>query len=338
MACFFPKRSSFVPIRGLVFAILGGFFLPSHGWAQDVPHVDEELPTYRMTPGPTGLVKTVGSDTMNTLMLEWTESFKSHYRGVRTEVEGQGSSKAMPSLIEGASSFGPMSRELKASEIEEFESRFGYKPTVLPVGIDLVAIFVHRDCPLESISLDQIDAIFSATRRRGHPAIRTWGDLGLEGDWSKQPIMLLGRNAASGTYGFFKDHVLNEGDFLNTVMEQPGSTAVVASISENRYAMGYSGIGFRTSAVKALTISERKIDRPIEPTEENALQGSYPLVRYLYLALNYKPKSRLDPLRREFIRFVYSQEGQGIVHKDGYLPVNATIAKESLASVGIASH
>ncbi len=299
--------------------------------------LDPRLPPYQVSHGPTGLVRSVGSDTMITLMLSWSERFKSYYRGVRTEIEGQGSSKAMPSLIEGSSSFGPMSRPLKLSEIEEFENRFGYKPTLLPVGIDLVGLLVHRDCPLESISLEQIDAIFSNTRRRGHPAIATWGDLGLSGEWAREPIVLYGRNAASGTYGFFKDRVLNEGDFQPKVLEQPGSSAVVAAIAGNRFAMGYSGMGGNTDLVKPLMISERNGTSGISPSEDNALDGTYPLARYLFLAINHKPNSRLDPTRREFLKFIYSRDGQRLVLVDGYLPINAVIAEEALKEVGIVS-
>ena len=297
--------------------------------------IDPALRKYQVAHGPTGLVRSVGSDTMVSLMHLWTEKFKSYYRGVRTEVEGQGSAKAMPALIEGTSSFGPMSRPLKFSEIEELEDRFGYKPTVLPVGIDLVGLFVHRDCPLEAISLDQADAIFSSTRRRGHPPIMTWGELGLVGEWAKEPIVLYGRNAASGTYGFFKDQVLNEGDFRPDVLEQPGSSALISAIGGNRFAMGYSGMGGISDGVKALMISERKGATGIRPSHDNALNGTYPLARYLFLTINHKPNSRLDPTRREFLRFVYSQDGQALVVQDGYLPINAIVADDALNDVGI---
>jgi len=302
---------------------------------RDEKPLDLELPAYKVNHGPTGLVRSVGSDTMISLMHLWTERFKSYYRGVRAEVEGQGSSKAMPALIEGSSSFGPMSRPLKLSEIEEFENRFGYKPTVLPVGIDLVGLFVHRDCPLESISLEQMDAIFSSTRRRGHSPISTWGDLGLSGEWAKEPIILYGRNAASGTYGFFKDRVLNEGDFQPKVLEQSGSSAVISAIAENRFAMGYSGMGSNNDAVKTLMISERKGSIGVRPSQDNALDGSYPLARYLFLAINYKPNSRLDPTRREFLKFIYSRDGQALVVQDGYLPINAVVADQALNEIGI---
>jgi len=297
--------------------------------------VDPKLPSYKSVPGLSGQIKSVGSDSMNSLMLLWTEKFKEYYKGVRTEVEGQGSSKAMPALIEGASSFGPMSRDAKPNEIADFQKKYGYKPVLLPTSIDLLAVYVHRDNPLESIRMDQLDSIFSSTRKLGGEAVDRWGQLGLTGDYAKEPIALFGRNAASGTYGFFKEKTLGNGDFNDQVNEQPGSTAVIQSVGENRFAMGYSGIGYKTSSVKALKLSAKKGDAAIEPTEENAYSGNYPLARYLYLVVNYKPTSKLEPLRREFIKFVFSKEGQQLAVKDGYFPVDAKTAARALKMVGI---
>jgi phosphate transport system substrate-binding protein len=297
--------------------------------------VDPALPSYKPVAGLSGQVKSVGSDSMNNLMLLWTEKFKEYYKGVRAEVEGQGSSKAMPALIEGAASFGPMSRDAKSNEIADFEKKYGYKPVLLPTSIDLLAVYVHRDNPLESVSIDQLDAIFSSTRKLGGEAIERWGQLELEGDYQNETIALYGRNAASGTYGFFKEKALGNGDFRDQVNEQPGSTAVIQSIGENRFAMGYSGIGYKTSAVKALKLAPKKGEPAIEPSDENAYNGKYPLGRYLFLAVNYKPTSKLEPLRREFVKFVFSKEGQELAAKDGYFPVDAKTAAKALKMVGI---
>jgi len=297
--------------------------------------IDPKLPSYKAVAGLSGQIKSVGSDSMNSLMLLWTEKFKEYYKGVRTEVEGQGSSKAMPALIEGAASFGPMSRDAKPNEIADFEKKYGYKPVLLPTSIDLLAVYVHRDNPLESISLDQADAIFSSTRKRGGDTIERWGQLGLVGDYEKEPIALFGRNAASGTYGFFKEKALGNGDYRDQVNEQPGSTAVIQSVGENRFAMGYSGIGYKTSSVKALKLAPKANEPAVEPSEENAYNGKYPLGRYLFLVVNYKPTSKLEPVRKEFIKFVFSKEGQELASKDGYFPLDAKTASKALKMVGI---
>ena len=314
-------------------SILLVVLISNHTFAQ--AKVDSKLPSYKAAAGLSGQIKSVGSDSMNSLMTQWTEKFKEYYKGVRTEVEGQGSSKAMPALIEGAASFGPMSRDAKSNEVADFEKKFGYKPVLLPTSIDLLAVYVNRNNPLESLTIEQLDSIFSSTRKLGGEAIDKWGQLGRTGDYENEAIALFGRNAASGTYGFFKEKAMGNGDFRDRVNEQPGSTAVIASVGENRFAMGYSGIGLRTEAVKPLALSPKKGEPAIEPTEENAYTGKYPLARYLFIAVNYKPTSKLEPLRKEFIKFIFSKEGQEIAVKDGYFPVDAKTATKALKMVGI---
>ena len=327
-------KSSFPKPRLLLFAIcMLTWFSVEMGLAQG--KVDANLPKYKLAAGLSGQIKSVGSDSMNSLMTQWTEKFKEYYKGVRTEVEGQGSSKAMPALIEGAASFGPMSRDAKANEIADFEKKYGYKPVLLPTSIDLLAVYVNRDNPLKSLSMEQVDAIFSSTRKLGGDSIDNWGQVSLKGDYENEAIALFGRNAASGTYGFFKEKAMGNGDFRDRVNEQPGSTAVIASVGENRFAMGYSGIGYKTEAVKPLALSLKKGELAIEPTEENAYNGKYPLGRFLYLAVNYKPTSKMEPLRKEFIKFVFSKEGQEIAVKDGYFPVDAKTAAKAMKLVGI---
>lgn len=297
--------------------------------------VDPKLPSYKPVPGLSGQIKSVGSDSMNPLMLLWTEKFKEYYKGVRTEVEGQGSSKAMPALIEGAASFGPMSRDAKPNEIADFEKKYGYKPVLLPTSIDLLAVYVHRDNPLTEISIPEIDAIFSSTRKQGHDEITKWGQLGLTGPFENEAITIFSRNAASGTYGFFKEKALGNGDYRSTVNEQQGSTSVISGVGGNKFAIGYSGIGFKTAEVKALALSPKKGEPAIEPNAENAYSGKYPLARFLYLAVNVKPKTKLDPVRREFIKFVLSKEGQELAVKEGSFPVDAKTATNALNLVGI---
>jgi phosphate transport system substrate-binding protein len=297
--------------------------------------VDPALKPYRAVPGVSGQLKSVGSDSMNPLMLLWTEKFKGYYKGVRTEVEGQGSSKAMPALIEGASSFGPMSRDAKSNEIADFEKKFGYKPMMIPTAIDLLAVYVHRDNPLTEITLPQLDSIFSSTRKLGGDPIDQWGDLGLTGKYETANVAMFGRNAASGTYGFFKEKVLGNGDYGDLVNEQPGSTAVIQSVGENPFAIGYSGVGFKTASVKTLSLATKPGQKAFPPTSEHAYSGDYPLARYLYLAINHKPGSKLDPVRREFLRFIFSQEGQELVIKEGSFPIDAPTAAKALKLLGI---
>lgn len=305
------------------------------GAVQAQVKVDPAIPAYKPTTGVTGNIKSIGSDTMNNLMALWVEGFKKHYPNVSIEVEGKGSSTAPPALIAGTAQFGPMSRPMKQAEIDQFEQKFGYKPTALPTSIDMLAVYVHKDNPIKSLSLQQLDAIFSKSRKGGYEKdIKTWGDLGLTGEWASKPISLYGRNSASGTYGFFKEHVLLNGDYKDSVKEQPGSSAVVQGVASDKFAMGYSGIGYKTPDVLAVPLAKNATAKPITADAANAFTGEYPLSRFLFVYVNYKPQSELDPLRREFIKYIFSKDGQQDVVKDGYFPVTGLIASKALKSVG----
>lgn len=298
--------------------------------------VDSGLPDYKPVSGVSGNIKSVGSDTMNNLMALWAEGFKKFYPNVEVEIEGKGSATAPPALIAGAATFGPMSREMKKAEIDAFKQKFGYVPVALPTSLDMLAVYVHKDNPLgkKGFTLEQLDAIFSKTRKRGiRDDIRTWGDLGLTGKYADEPIRLYGRNAASGTYAYFKEHVLQNGDYKDSVKEQPGSSAVVQSVAKDEFGIGYSGIGYKTADVQAVPLAKKAGASVVAPTVKNI--ADYPLARYLYVYVNYKPKTSLDPLRREFIRYVFSKQGQMAVIKDGYLPLGADEAAEALRSVGL---
>ena len=299
--------------------------------------VDPALPSYTPVQGVSGNLKSVGSDTMNNEMTLWAEGFLGFYPNVQIEIEGKGSSTAPVALIAGTAHFGPMSREMKAKEIDDFEKRYGYKPTGLPTSIDMLAVYVHKDNPIKGLTLQQVDAIFSKNRKGGYPKdILTWGDLGLTGEWASKPISLYGRNAASGTYGYFKERALFGGDYKDSVKEQPGSSSVVQGVATDKYAIGYSGIGYKTADVRAVPLAAKEGDRFVDAAPENAYTGEYPLARFLYVYVNKKPGTPLDPLRREFVRYVFSRQGQEAVVKDGYYPVPARLAAQQLAAMDIA--
>lgn len=318
----------------LALAALG---LAGTAGAQTV-EVDPKLPVYKPTQaGVSGNIVSVGSDTMNNLMTLWAEGFRRMYPNVQVEIEGKGSSTAPPALIKGKSTFGPMSRQMKAAEIDEFKKAYGYAPTALPTSIDMLAVYVHKDNPLRGLTLQQVDAIFSSTRNGGHKSdVRTWGDLGLTGEWKNKPISLYGRNAASGTYGYFKKHALFKGDFKASVKEQPGSSSVVQGVATDKYGIGYSGIGYKTADVRAVPLATDSDMDPVEAVAANAYTGEYPLARFLYTYVNYRPGTRLEPLRAEFLKYALSKQGQEDVVKDGYYPITAAIATDALRKVGIA--
>ena len=291
--------------------------------------VDSAIGPYAKVGGVSGNLNSIGSDTLNNLMTLWAEGFKQAYPNVRIQIEGKGSSTAPPALISGTAQVGPMSRAMKPTELDEFEKKFGYPPTKVRVAIDALAVYVNKDNPLEKLSMAQVDAIFSKTRSCGGTAdIGTWGALGLEGTWAKQPISLYGRNSASGTYGFFKEHALCNGDFKDTVKEQPGSASVVQGVAEDKAGIGYSGIGYKTSGVKALALAAKDGEPFISTDAENVYSGKYPLARFLYVYVNQPPNQPADPLVKQFLLYVLSQQGQQVVVKDGYLPLTPKMIEQ----------
>jgi phosphate transport system substrate-binding protein len=315
--------------------IAGSAFVAQSAVAQAVK-VDPALPTYQKASGVSGNFTSVGSDTLNNLMTLWAEAYKRNYPNVNIQIQGAGSSTAPPALIEGAANFGPMSRLMTAKEIEAFEKKFGYKPTPVPAAIDALAVYVNKDNPIKGLSLPQVDAIMSATRKCGAPAdVTTWGQAGMSGEWASRPIALYGRNSVSGTYGYFKSKALCKGDFKRNVAEQPGSASVVQSVTGQIGAIGYSGIGYKTSGVRALPLSKKDGEAFIEPDAANAIDGTYPLARVLYFYVNKRPNQPLAPLEREFVKLVLSKQGQEVVIKDGFVPLPAALAAKALADLGI---
>lgn len=317
------------PLTAVALALaLGGTTARAEG-------VDPAIPDYQKVSGISGNLSSVGSDTLANLVTLWAESYKRQYPNLNIQIQAAGSSTAPPALTEGTASIGPMSRKMKDAELQAFEQRFGYQPTAVPVAIDALAIFVNKDNPLRQLTLEQVDAIFSSTRLCGGPReIKTWGDLGLTGDWAKRPIQRFGRNAVSGTYGYFKEAALCRGDFRANVNEQPGSASVVQAISQSLGGIGYSGIGYQTASVHTLALARQGTTDYVEDNQENTLSGRYPLARYLYVYVNKAPNRPLNPLEGEFLRLILSRNGQEAVVKDGYIPLPAPVVQQALKTLG----
>ncbi|HEX9809625.1 MAG TPA: phosphate ABC transporter substrate-binding protein PstS family protein [Alphaproteobacteria bacterium] len=298
--------------------------------------LDPKLPAYKPVSGVSGNLKSIGSDTLNNLMALWAEGFNAKYPNVKIEIEGKGSSTAPPALIAGTSHFGPMSRPMKGAEIDQFEKKYGFKPTAIRSSVDALAVFVHKDNPIKCLTMQQVDAVFSKTRRGGlDNSVATWGPLGLAGEWASKPIALYGRNSASGTYGYFKDVALFKGDYKDEVREQPGSSSVVQGVASDKFAIGYSGVGYKTADVRTVPLAAKAGGTCYDATADNAYTGNFPLARFLYIYVNINPNQKLDPLRAEFIKYVYSKDGQTAVVKDGYFPVTNAVREADLKAMGL---
>ncbi|AMR65048.1 PstS family phosphate ABC transporter substrate-binding protein [Aquipseudomonas alcaligenes] len=304
------------------------------GAASAFAAVDPSIPGYEKTSGVSGNLSSVGSDSLANLMTLWAEEYKKAYPNVNIQIQAAGSSTAPPALTEGTANLGPMSRAMKDNELQAFEAKYGYKPTAVPVAIDALAVFVHKDNPIKQLTMQQVDGIFSATKLCGGSDISKWGDLGLTGEWADKPVQLFGRNSVSGTYGYFKEEGLCKGDFKANVNEQPGSASVVQSISSTVNAIGYSGIGYRTASVRAVPLVNKKGEVE-EANETNALSGKYPLARFFYVYVNKAPNKPLSPLEAEFVKLVLSQQGQQVVVKDGYIPLPAKVIEKTKKELGL---
>lgn len=300
---------------------------------KEVQKVDSALPDYQKASGISGNLSSVGSDTLANLMTMWAEEFKREYPNVNIQIQAAGSSTAPPALTEGTSNLGPMSREMKDEEIAAFEDKYGYKPTAIPVAIDALGVLVNKNNPIKGLTVAQVDAIFSSTRKCGAEAdIEDWGAAGVDA-WKGKTIQLYGRNSVSGTYGYFKEHALCKGDFKSNVNEQPGSASVVQSVTSSENGVGYSGIGYTTSGIRLVPLAKKAGDPFVEATPENAISGKYPLTRYLYVYVNKKPNEALAPLELEFVKMVLSKKGQQVVIKDGYVPLPAKVVEKALGNL-----
>jgi phosphate transport system substrate-binding protein len=303
------------------------------GAASAVQTVDAGIPDYQKASGIAGNLSSVGSDTLANLMTLWAEEFSRQYPTVNVQIQAAGSSTAPPALTEGTSNLGPMSREMKDDELEAFEDKYGYKPTAVPVAIDALAVMVNKDNPIKGLTIPQVDAIFSSTLNCGYANdIETWGDAGVS-VWGSKSIQLYGRNSVSGTYGYFKENALCKGDFKSNVNEQPGSASVVQSVTTSKNGIGYSGMGYTTSGVRMVPLAKKEGQPFIEPTPANAISGTYPLTRYLYVYVNKKPNAPLPPLESEFMKMVLSKAGQEVVIKDGYIPLPAGVVSRVLGTL-----
>ena len=303
------------------------------GTAGAVQTVDAGIPDYQKASGIAGNLSSVGSDTLANLMTLWAEEFNREYPNVNIQIQAAGSSTAPPALTEGTSNLGPMSREMKDDELEAFEDKYGYKPIAVPVAIDALAVMVNKDNPIKGLTVPQVDAIFSSTRKCGHETdIQTWGEAGVAA-WGSKSIQLYGRNSVSGTYGYFKENALCKGDFKNNVNEQPGSASVVQSVTSSKNGIGYSGMGYSTSGIRMVPLAKKAGQPFVEATPENAITGAYPLTRYLYVYVNKKPNQPLAPLENEFMKMVLSKTGQQVVIKDGYIPLPAKVVEKVLATL-----
>ena len=298
--------------------------------------VDPHFPPYKPVPLDSVQIKSVGSDTLGDLMRNWAGDFSKLNPNVKIDVESKGSNTAPAALLDGASQLGPMSRPMRSEEYEPFEKKYGYHPVSFPVAVDALAVYVNKENPIECLTIDQLGQIFSQYRYFGKSDVKTWGDAGLTGDWATHPISLFGRNSASGTYDVFVEEVLRHQDFKDAVKEQPGSAEVVKMVAADKYAIGYSGIGYLTEGVRTVPLAATP-GECYDTSPASTYSGKYPLARYLYLYLNKAPGKALDPAILEFAKFILSRDGQTETIKSRFYPITEPVRSQALQALGLPS-
>jgi phosphate transport system substrate-binding protein len=305
------------------------------------PVVDSSIANYLPKPGVSGAIVIAGSDTMQPIIVKAAAAFRLFQSGIKIAVQGGGSDAALRQFIQDQSTIRrgdanprghqvsgsvdllASSRPLTSEERQDFKARYGFEPTEIPIALDAIAIYVNHQNPLLSLTLEQVDALFSDSRKRGASEdITTWGQLGLQGDWKHQPVRLYGRDKRSGTRTLFIHTALLDGTLKPHVKEEPGPAMEILDISRDQLGIGYAGIGFQASTVRILPIAPRTGDTPIVPSAETAADGSYPMTRSLYLYAKRTAKGDLEPAVAEFLHFMNSREGQDMIARAGVYPLS----------------
>ncbi len=291
------------------------------------PVKEVTLPAYAAERPVAGELKSVGSDSMEPLMALWGEDFKKFHPRVSALFICKGSATAPKALIDGSALMGQMSREMNEQEVAAFQAKFGYAPTRIPVAVDALVVYVNANNPIKQLHMEDIDAIFSTTRKSGAKTdLVRWGDLGLGGDWKQRDIQAYGRDENSGTRAFFKEHVMKKGEFKPSVKAFADQFAVVEAPAVDGGGISYGPLQYANRMVKGVPLASFGTDRFIEPTLENIQKATYPLTRFLYIYVNKAPGKALDPVVREFVRFVLSREGQAGVASFGAVAIPGDFA------------
>jgi phosphate transport system substrate-binding protein len=302
--------------------------------------VDTALPSYRAT-GVKGALKIVGPEWLARPVKAVAEGFIKLEPGANIEIAALSDEEARRALPTAAPVVIRYDEFLNASELAEFKKAHGYEPLAVRFaeghfertdGPTAVAVFVPKDNPLDKLTLAQLDAIFSQTRRRGYPEdLTTWGQLGLTGEWADKPIHLYGRNVGHHVYLYFEDRVLKGGAHKTTYQGKEPSPAAIAAIAGDRYGIGYVSMGRATPEVRKVALAETEQGPYVLPEPETVANGTYPLVRYLWMFVDRARGKPVDPVAKAFLQFAWSREGQEIALQQGYVPIRAKALEEERA-------
>jgi phosphate transport system substrate-binding protein len=294
-------------------------------------------------------INLVGADVMDEICLGWAKIYREAYPRLSVTLDLRASGAGAPGLISGKGDLAPVGREMLPAEEKAFVDKFGYEPFRIRVATGSVGslgktatsiVLVDKDNPIKGLSLAQLDAIYSTTRKRGDADIKTWGDLGLSGDWATRPIHKYGLKSPNGIEWFFKIEVMQMGDYKNDIEFVKGRgfthafNVAAEDMAQHPGGITYALLANVTPNVKVVPLSAKDGGPYLAPTLENVYAHKYPLSRYVYLYVNRKPGTALEPKVKEFLKMVLSRQGQDVVAKEGvYIPLLPEVVKEELAKL-----
>ena len=298
--------------------------------------LDPNLPYYRPVEKLSGELKLGGSNTLSHIATVWIDSFTQFYPDVKITIDVNGSRQAVKDVKAGKTQIGLLSRTVHREEVEDFSKAFGYGPTVLTPCMERTGIFVHKDNPIKSLTLAQLDAIYSDDCRRGaEKPCRTWGQLGLTGAWASKPIVAHGRTKDTGSQVFIQQSVMLGAKMRSDLKAHKGNVEMLQAVTQDPNSVGFSGLSYATSDVKAVPLGFSEQEGFVAIDSPEADRGRYPLVRRLQLVVNHNPEKELPALQQEFIKYVFSRLGQEDVVKAGFQAIPARPAHVALDAVGL---
>ena len=301
------RRRGLAPARALLALALLGLAAPPARAEEAVPQ---------------RVLRAVGSDVLAPLVQRWAHALESAQPGLHVEVLGPGSQAAPAALVRGEAELGPMGRPLTSDERAAFESRFGYPPTVVPVAVGALFVLVAKSNPLPSLTVEQLDAIYSRERSCGAPApLQRWSELGVARPRVDDRIVPCGRDRRSGTREFFRWYGLCQGEFGDDVLEQPGARSLERAVAEGFCGIGYGGLPAAEPDVRAVPLAGHADEAPVAPTPEAIATRRYPLAQELYVVLDVPPGGAPGPDAAAFLRVALSLEGQAMAREFDLLPL-----------------
>jgi phosphate transport system substrate-binding protein len=325
---------------------------PSHALKYAAPEhelkVDPSIPSWQ--PGevksePEEELAIVGADIMDEVVLEWTKIYRKQYPRLSVTLDLRASGTGVPGLA-GKGHIGPVGREAFATELKQFTDKFGYAPLEIRVATGSVGslgktassiVLVDKDNPLDCIGMDQLDAVYSKTRKRGFKEVSSWGDLGLTGEWASRPIKLYGLKPVNGIEQYVKSVVMLGGDYKDGIEFVKGKgfthafTVAAEDMAKKPGGLTYALLANQTPNTKVLKLSEKAGGECYAPTVANVYPHKYPLSRYIYIYVNKPPGKPLEPKVKEFLKLVLSREGQDVVAKERvFIPLTPQVVQEEL--------